>query len=235
MTDGRSAAASSGYAHKGIWLSDSVLLYRDVPYAVRVALVTTARPPQIVDVVAGGEDVAVYLAHPQVATEWADAFVTAAFTTVATGAERAYTEARGVRRHTFTVRYGGLDTDVDEVVRRLGCTLRDLIRLHTQTVYRVQSTGFSPGFAYAGPLPDALHLERKETPRLDVPAGAVAIAAAYTGIYPRRSAGGWWVIGQLSAQETDSLWAWENDPPARIQLGDELRFVDLDTAVGGGE
>jgi len=140
MTDGRSAAASSGYAHKGIWLSDSVLLYRDVPYAVRVALVTTARPPQIVDVVAGGEDVAVYLAHPQVATEWADAFVTAAFTTVATGAERAYTEARGVRRHTFTVRYGGLDTDVDEVVRRLWVHLARLDSL-----------------AYADSLPRAKH------------------------------------------------------------------------------
>ena len=36
--------------------------------------------------------------------------------------------------------------------------------------------GFMPGFIYLSGLPDKFHLPRLATPRLKVPAGAVAIA-----------------------------------------------------------
>ena len=44
--------------------------------------------------------------------------------------------------------------------------------------------GFMPGFAYLGPLDERLRLGRRESPRLRVPAGAVAIAGEQTAIYP---------------------------------------------------
>ena len=56
--------------------------------------------------------------------------------------------------------------------------------------------GFMPGFVYMGGLPPAMRLARKDEPRLQVPAGSVAVGERYVGIYPQVSPGGWQLIGQ---------------------------------------
>ncbi|MCY0875116.1 MAG: carboxyltransferase domain-containing protein [Firmicutes bacterium] len=218
---------------KATWLSDCVMLLPSVPYALQVALIREPRPDGIVDVVAGGDDVAIYLVDPHVGLDVVEAFVRKVLTArnvqscaqkdVREGTETTYAPEN---RHVFTVHYGGPNTDLDEVADRLSIAVPALIRLHTGTPYRVVSTGFSPGFAYCGPLPERLWLKRKAVPRLDVQAGAVAIAVGYTGVYPRMGAGGWWILGYLSPEQVQSLWTWEADPPARLRLGDEVHFVE---------
>jgi len=81
--------------------------------------------------------------------------------------------------------------------------------------------GFLPGFAYLGPLPERLEMPRKGTPRLRVPAGAVAVAGGMTAVYPAATPGGWNLIGRT----TTPLFDPGRDPPSLIQPGDRVRFA----------
>ncbi|HMX41049.1 MAG TPA: 5-oxoprolinase subunit PxpB [Saprospiraceae bacterium] len=122
---------------------------------------------------------------------------------------------------------GGGGPDLEEMSRRLGLSPEEVVALHCSTEYRVQMIGFLPGFPYLGPLPEALRVARRATPRLRVEAGSVAIAAAQTGIYPQASPGGWQVIGHTSFVLFDA----SQSRPARLQAGDRVRFVQ----AGGSE
>lgn len=99
-----------------------------------------------------------------------------------------------------------------------------LIELHTSTSFRVYMLGFMPGFPYLGILPKALEAPRKETPRLRVPAGAVALAGLQTGIYPIESPGGWQIIGRTPWKIFDP----EREEPFLLQVGDEVCFEAID-------
>jgi inhibitor of KinA len=81
--------------------------------------------------------------------------------------------------------------------------------------------GFAPGFPYIGPLPATLTLPRRATPRPAVPAGSVALAAGFTGIYPARLPGGWHLIGQTDLVLFDP----QRTPPALLQPGDRVQFI----------
>lgn len=120
------------------------------------------------------------------------------------------------------VRYGGDDgPDLDDVAQQLGLTLDELIALHTGHTYRVLMLGFAPGFPYIGPLPFALTLPRRATPRTVVPAGSVAVAAGMTGVYPQRLPGGWHLIGRTGVVLFDP----QRSPPSLLQAGDGVQFV----------
>lgn len=119
------------------------------------------------------------------------------------------------------VRYSG--PDLPEVAKRLQLAENEVIRLHTEPTYTVFMIGFLPGFPYLGPLPKILELPRRDTPRLRVPAGSVAIAGRQTGIYPQASPGGWHLIGH-----TDFLlFNPEKTPPAFLQPGVRVQFVPV--------
>lgn len=120
------------------------------------------------------------------------------------------------------VRYGGtFGPDLEEAAASLGLSAAELVTLHCAEPYRVMMIGFAPGFPYIGPLPDALSLPRRSTPRAAVPAGSVAIAAGLTGIYPARLPGGWHLIGHTELQLFDPY----GSPPALLAPGDYVRFV----------
>ncbi len=122
------------------------------------------------------------------------------------------------------VRYGGeYGPDLPEVADRLQLSEKEVIRLHSETVYTVFMIGFLPGFPYLGLLTRALELPRRDTPRLRVPAGSVAIAGQQTGIYPQASPGGWHLIGRTDVRLFDA----SQQPPALLQPGMKVRFVDL--------
>lgn len=117
------------------------------------------------------------------------------------------------------VRYGG--ADLPKIAERLQLAEKEVIRLHSETIYTVFMVGFLPGFPYLGPLPEALCLPRRVTPRLRVPAGSVAIAGAQTGIYPQASPGGWHLLGHTDYPLFDP----SQNPPARLQPGMRVRFI----------
>jgi len=132
-------------------------------------------------------------------------------------AKRPKVEVPG-RLHRIPVVYDG--EDFDEVMRTLGITREQLIATHTRPIYRVFLVGFVPGWAYLGPLPEELYLPRRQTPRMQVPAGSVAIAARQTGIYPLPTPGGWHLIGRTSVK----LFLPNSDPPCLFRSGDRVKF-----------
>ena len=122
------------------------------------------------------------------------------------------------------VMYGYDDgPDLDEVARQTGISPDAVIDQHAAAEYRVYMLGFAPGFAYLGPLPEALRVPRRAEPRLRVPAGSVAIAGAQTAVYPQETAGGWHLIGRTE----ERLWDPTASAPARLHPGDRVRFVPV--------
>jgi KipI family sensor histidine kinase inhibitor len=122
------------------------------------------------------------------------------------------------------VRYGGEGgPDLEDAARALGLAPNELVAIHSAGPYRVMMIGFAPGFPYIGPLPTALHIPRRATPRSAVPAGSVAIAAGLSGIYPTRLPGGWHLIGRTQLRLFDP----QADPPATLAPGDLVQFVAL--------
>lgn len=122
------------------------------------------------------------------------------------------------RLHRIPVSYDG--PDLAESAELLGLTATELVRRHSQPIYRVFMVGFVPGFAYLGPLPVGLQLPRRRVPRTHVPAGSVAIAGEQTGVYPLPTPGGWHLIGRTSLP----MFLPDNDPPTLLRPGDRVKF-----------
>jgi inhibitor of KinA len=122
------------------------------------------------------------------------------------------------RLHRIPVVYDG--PDLEEVAARLKLSLDEVVAAHTRPIYRVFMVGFVPGWAYLGPLPDSLELPRRDVPRLQVPAGSVAIAGRQTGIYPLPVPGGWHLIGRTSVR----VFLPDSDPPCLFRAGDRVKF-----------
>ena len=117
------------------------------------------------------------------------------------------------------VRYDG--ADLASVAKQAGISTDELVRLHSDREYTVRFCGFSPGFGYLSGLDERLRLPRLATPRPAVPAGSVAIAGEFTGVYPRSSPGGWRLLGSTEVPLFDLA----RDPPAVLAPGIRVRFV----------
>lgn len=167
------------------------------------AILSAARAwPGVVDVVVAREDVAVYFAGAPAPGELllldGDA-------------------AEPPREQVLHATYDG--EDLAQVARATGLSVRDVIDRHAAGTYTVDTIGFRPGFAYLTGLDPLLVLPRRASPRPRVPAGALAIADAFTAVYPGDSPGGWHLIGRVAE-------AMFGPGGARLALGDRVRFVE---------
>ncbi|TDH56138.1 allophanate hydrolase subunit 1 family protein [Mycobacterium eburneum] len=110
--------------------------------------------------------------------------------------------------------------DLAEVADYTGLTIAQVINAHTATPWRVGFGGFAPGFAYLVGGDPRLMIPRRSEPRTAVPAGAVGLAGEFSGIYPRRSPGGWQLIGHTDAV----LWDIDRPQPALLTPGLWVQF-----------
>lgn len=119
------------------------------------------------------------------------------------------------------VRYDG--EDLADVAALTGLSVEEVIRRHTDSTFTVAFCGFAPGFGYLVGGDPALHVPRRQSPRTRIPAGAVALAGAFSGVYPQESPGGWQIIGVTP----EKMWDLSREPPALFQPGYRVRFQDL--------
>jgi KipI family sensor histidine kinase inhibitor len=119
----------------------------------------------------------------------------------------------------LTVDYDG--ADLDDVAAATGLTTGEVVELHASGRYTCAFCGFAPGFGYLTGLDERLHLPRRASPRTAVRAGAVAIAAGYSAVYPSPSPGGWHLIGRTDAR----MWDHRRAHPALLRPGTTVRFV----------
>lgn len=140
-------------------------------------------------------------------------------------AESVAPQAQGVRRTTeVPVLYGGqYGPDLGEVAAFAHLSVEEAVALHSSIEYRVYMLGFTPGFPYLGPVPDALAMPRLAVPRAKVPAGSVGIAGSQTGVYPLESPGGWRLIGRTPLRLYDPA----RPQPFLLAPGDRVRFVPM--------
>jgi len=124
--------------------------------------------------------------------------------------------------HAETVRipvaYDGDDLAATAVL--LGVSVEALVAQHSGIEWRVAFGGFAPGFGYLVSEAWPFEVPRLEAPRSRVPAGSVAVAGAFGGVYPRQSPGGWRLLGRTDA----TLWDPTSDDPAALAPGRRVRF-----------
>jgi inhibitor of KinA len=96
----------------------------------------------------------------------------------------------------------------------------EVIAHHSAAAYHVYMLGFLPGQAYMGDLPASLSLPRRQSPRLKIPAGSVAIAMNMTCIFPLESPCGWHLIGRSPIP----LWDGRPGGGALLAPGDQVTF-----------
>lgn len=113
--------------------------------------------------------------------------------------------------------------DLAEVARHVGRAVPDLVAALTGVELTVAFSGFAPGFGYLTGLPPELQVPRRSTPRTRVPAGSVALAGPYAGVYPRTSPGGWQLVGRTDAVLFDV----HREPPALLTPGARVRFREV--------
>ncbi|MFD7310535.1 carboxyltransferase domain-containing protein [Promicromonospora sp. NPDC059942] len=134
---------------------------------------------------------------------------------------------RGTRSAARTVEipvlYDG--ADLAEAAALLGWSTDELVRRHSAAAWTVGFVGFAPGFAYLTSDDPELVVPRRTTPRTQVPAGSVALAGPYSGVYPRQSPGGWQLLGRTDAP----VWDVTRERPALMLPGDAVRFTPTDT------
>ncbi|AHD22544.1 allophanate hydrolase subunit 1 [Rhodococcus pyridinivorans] len=122
---------------------------------------------------------------------------------------------------TLEVRYDGVD--LEEVGELTGLGADGVIAAHTGSLWTVAFGGFAPGFAYLTGGDSRLHVPRRSSPRTSVPSGAVGLAGEFSGVYPRKSPGGWQLIGTSDAP----LWQPDRTPAALLRPGCAVRFVAI--------
>ena len=135
--------------------------------------------------------------------------------------------AAGGRRWVVPVCFGGAHgEDLEEVARRTGLTAEQVVALHCTADFRVYMLGFSPGFAYLGGLPEALHLPRRENPRLKTPAGSLMQGGAQAAVSPLAMPSGWHLLGRTPLKMFDV----RRPQPFLLAPGDRVRFTAIDAA-----
>lgn len=120
------------------------------------------------------------------------------------------------------VRYDG--DDLADTARLLGVSVDELVRRHGAAHWTVAFSGFAPGFGYLVGDDPLFDVPRRPSPRTRVPAGSVALAGRFSGVYPRETPGGWQLIGTTDAV----MWDVHRDPPALLVPGARVRFVTAD-------
>lgn len=117
--------------------------------------------------------------------------------------------------------YGGeFGPDLPAVAAHAGISEDEIVALHTRPGGMVFMLGFAPGFAYIGGHDEKLAIPRRDTPRLNIPAGAVAVANRQSVIYPGGLPGGWSIIGATPLVLFDP----KRSPAVLLAPGDRVHF-----------
>ncbi len=120
--------------------------------------------------------------------------------------------------------YGGeFGIDLEAVAERAELTPEEVIARHSGADYRVYMLGFLPGFTYLGGLDPKLATPRRQEPRLEAPAGMIAIGGVQTGIQCIAAPSGWNIFGRTPVRTYHP----GRDPIFLIEPGDHVTFFPV--------
>ena len=132
--------------------------------------------------------------------------------------------SRKGRHWRVPVVYGGeFGIDLEAVAERAELTPEEVIARHSGADYRVYMLGFLPGFTYLGGLDPKLATPRRQEPRLEAPAGMIAIGGIQTGIQCIAAPSGWNILGRTPVRTYHP----GRDPIFLIEPGDHVTFFPV--------
>lgn len=120
--------------------------------------------------------------------------------------------------------------DLADVAELTGLSVDGVVAAHTGQIWTVAFAGFAPGFGYMVGENEVLTVPRRSSPRTAVPAGSVALGGQYSAVYPRRSPGGWQLIGRTGAR----MWDLDRAQPALVRPGDRVQYRAVREVVTAG-
>ena len=110
--------------------------------------------------------------------------------------------------------------DLSEISKIIKLPKEDIIKLHLDTIFHVYMIGFLPGLPFLGNMNSILSLPRKTTPRLHVPKGSIGIVDKLCVIYPKKSPGGWNIIGRTPV----NFFFEDKKDPLLLKPGYKIKF-----------
>ncbi len=114
--------------------------------------------------------------------------------------------------------------DLGDVAARTNLTPAQVIERHSAVAYHVYMLGFLPGQPYMGDVASELALPRRQSPRMRIPAGSVAIATTMTCVFPAQTPCGWHLIGRCPVV----LWDLKRGASMPLlQPGDKVGFAPV--------
>lgn len=189
-----------------------------------------AGPGRLLELVPTYRSLAVYF-DPDL-TDPSDVHAFVARVASGVSAELGRSRAAPGQRWRVPVVYGGdYGPDLPYVADALGLTEPEVVRLHSQAVYRLYMYGFAPGHASLAQNPPELRMGRRSEPRAAVDAGSVGIGGQQCGIYSLKGPGGLHIIGQTAVR----LFSPERVPPTPIAVGDAVQFYPVESLDAAGQ
>ena len=117
--------------------------------------------------------------------------------------------------------YGGdAGPHMADVIAHTGLSVDQIVERHSAPLYPVYALGSHPGYCYLGGMDPRIATPRRRVPVISIPAGAVSIGGAQTGVSASAGPSGWNTIGSTTMRFFDLA----QTPPALLQPGDSIRF-----------
>jgi KipI family sensor histidine kinase inhibitor len=135
--------------------------------------------------------------------------------------------AKNARRWRIPVAYGGdHGIDLDEVAKFHGISPDEVIARHSGGDYFVAMIGFTPGFAYLAGLDPSIATPRRQSPRVETPAGTISIGGVQACVQCLAAPSGWHLLGRTPVRTFHP----HRDPMFLIEPGDAVAFYPIETS-----
>lgn len=130
---------------------------------------------------------------------------------------------RGVVKE-IPICYGGeLGPDLEDCAKLEQVSEEELIHIHSGQEYYCYMLGFAPGHAYTARFSESFRFKRRESPRLSVPGGSIAVQLNLSNLIPFAQPCGWNIIGATPVAICD----YSRKDPFLIHAGEWVRYVPV--------
>lgn len=131
------------------------------------------------------------------------------------------------KRWRIPVVYGGeFGIDLEDVAAKHGITANEVIRRHSERIYRVTMLGFLPGYCYLSGADPSIALPRRIDPRLKTPAGTVSIGGVQALFASVEAPSGWHLLGRTPVRNFMP----DRDPVFLVGAGEEVVFQPIEAS-----
>lgn len=114
--------------------------------------------------------------------------------------------------------------DIEEIARIEKKSVKEIIKIHSESDYFVYMLGFAPGHPYAARFENPFSFKRRETPRVRIPGGSIVVQLALSDIIPFDQPCGWNIIGRTPVLACD----YRKENPFLLNAGQWIRHIPIE-------